>query len=123
MNVKSAIAFGCLLLSATPALSQTDFLSYFDGLWASVSPPGPIVLFYQTGFGTRGASLPVLGQASVRLSNGEYGSNLKVSGEGFDCYYFVARISSREMIWEIKGGRAVCPSSAHYVKSAGDNIN
>src|ERR1700730_10553018 len=46
------------------------------------------------GISTREASLPTLGQASIRLSDGNMGSNVKISGEGFDCYYYVFKINT-----------------------------
>src|SRR4051794_24050273 len=98
------VATGLLLSVGAPAQSeQANPLDYFNGIWASVNPPGPHVNFLRVGLGTREADLPVLGHAAMRVSNGEYGSNLKVSGDGFDCYYFFAQITAREMTWELKG--------------------
>jgi len=61
-------------------------------------------------------NLQTLGAASIRVSDGKSGSNLKVSGDGFDCYYFFGMITAREMTWDLKSGSSVCPPSAHYKK-------
>jgi hypothetical protein len=103
-----------LQLDATQ--SKRDPLDIFDGVWVSVTPPGLHIMFNKGGLNTREASLPTLGQASIRLSDGNMGSNVKISGEGFDCYYYVFKINTRDMIWEFKGGAAICPRSAHWEK-------
>ena len=111
----SLILTGFLFFAATPAHSQ-DALGMFDGIWVSVNPPGPHITFNKIGGGVREASLPGVGQSTIRVSDGQSGSNLRVSGEGFDCYYFFGKIDAREMTWELKSGSAVCPQSAHYKK-------
>jgi hypothetical protein len=105
----------CVLLTVA-AYGQNDPLSIFDGIWVSVNPPGPHVVFNKVGLGTREASLPVVGQASIRVSNGENGSNFLVSGEGFSCQYFVGKVNNREMTWELKGGSSTCFPSADFKK-------
>jgi hypothetical protein len=104
-----------LSLSIEAQAQGSDPLAQLDGIWVSVNPPGPHIYFNRVGLGTREASLS-MGQASLRVSDGEAGSNLKVSGEGFTCLYFVGFISSREMTWELKKGDSICISSAHYKK-------
>ena len=100
----------------TPILAQQgDPLALLDGVWVSVNPPGPQVIFNQLGLGQRAASLP-MGQAAIRVSDGRSGSTLRVSGEGFDCFYVVSPISQREMVWQLKEGSSVCLPSAHYKK-------
>jgi hypothetical protein len=102
-------------LSIQTKAQNSDPLSNLDGIWASVNPPGPHVTFNRVGLGQREASLSI-GQASLRVSNGESGSNLKVSGENFECFYFVGFVSAREMTWQLKQGSSVCPQSSHYKK-------
>jgi hypothetical protein len=105
-----------LTLLPAAAFAQSDPLALFDGVWASVNPPGPHFVFNKVSLQTREASLPLLGQASIRVSNGENGSNFLVSGEGFSCQYFVAKINNAEMTWDLKGGSSVCFPSAHFKK-------
>jgi hypothetical protein len=101
----------------SPTLAQEDPLDFLDGLWVSVSPPGPHIVFTKGSLGTREASLPTLGQASIRVSQGEQGSNMRVSGPGFDCYYYVTPLESRnKMVWESKGGSSVCVATALFEK-------
>jgi len=100
------------------AFSQTDPLLKFEGVWISVNPPGPHVTFHEVGLGQRGASLP-MGQAILTVSNGEDASNLRVSGEGFNCFYFVGFINSEEMVWQLKRGTPLCMPNAQYKKLGG----
>lgn len=109
------IALGYLLVFAT-ANARADALDIFNGVWVSVNPPGPHFIFNKVGLNSREASLPVLGQAAIRVSNGENGSNFLISGEGFSCQYFVGKINNSEMTWELKGGSSVCFPSAHFKK-------
>jgi hypothetical protein len=103
------------LLLVSPASSQEP-LALFDGIWVSVNPPGPQVIFNKVGGGLRQASLPLLGLATVSVSDGKDGSNLKVSGPGFDCYYLFTQIGAGEMTWELKSGSSSCPPSSYLRK-------
>jgi hypothetical protein len=52
------------------------------------------------------------GQSILRESAGDYGSNLKLAGQGYDCYYYVSPISPEKMAWNYRGGTtSVCPPS------------
>jgi len=104
------------LFTAVGSASAQDLLANLDGIWVSVNPPGPHIYFNKVGLGQREASLPIMGQASLRVSDGTAGSNLKVSGLGFNCYYFVGFINSREMTWQLVQGDSTCTPSAHYKK-------
>ena len=116
MRIRSIfLGFGFAFAMAASAHAQ-DPLAAFDGIWVSVNPPGPQVVFNRVGGGVRQANLQTLGAASIRVSDGKSGSNLKVSGDGFDCYYFFGMITAREMTWDLKSGSSVCPPSAHYKK-------
>jgi hypothetical protein len=111
------MAMGVVVLLGAPAQSQQGALpSMFSGIWASVNPPGPHVTFTRTALRTVDASLPVLGQTQLRVSNGEGGSNLRASGEGFNCFYFYSPIDPRNMVWEWKSGDGVCPRSMTFAK-------
>lgn len=112
-----AIATMSLLVLTTSLVraQMGDGLSGLDGIWVAVNPPGPHVQFNKVGLSQREASLS-FGQAALRVSGGEGGSNLKVAGEGFECFYFVGFISAREMTWQLKQGSSICPPSAHYKK-------
>ena len=108
---------GLIFFLAIPAAAQNAELpALFNGIWASVNPPGPHVTFTRTALHTVDASLPVLGQSQLRVSNGEGGSNLRASGEGFNCFYFVSSISQRRMVWDWRAGDAVCPPSMTFEK-------
>ena len=99
-------------LTTTVLAQQGDSLGLLDGVWVSVNPPGPQIIFNRLGLGTRAASLP-MGQATVRVSDGRSGSTLRVSGEGFDCFYLVSPINRAKMVWQLKEGSPVClPSMA-----------
>ena len=97
-------------VSAPVLAQQGDSLGLLDGVWVSVNPPGPQIIFNKLGLGTRAASLP-MGQATVRVSDGRSGSTLRVSGEGFDCFYLVSPINRGKMVWQLKEGSPVCLSS------------
>ena len=101
---------------AAPPAELSDPLAAFDGAWVAVNPPGPQINFFKAGLGQRMASL-AMGQASIRLSDGTSGSQLRVSGEGFNCFYSVGFVSSDEMVWQLKQGDSVCLSNALYRKS------
>lgn len=100
---------------SAPPLEPSDPLAALDGAWVAVNPPGPQINFFKAGLGQRMASLS-MGQASIRLSDGSSGSQLRVSGEGFNCYYSVGFVSSDEMVWELKQGDSTCLSNALYRK-------
>ena len=93
--------FLALILSLISALANAqDTLQTLDGVWTAVSPPGSQIVFNAIAGGLRQANLPVLGSATVTVSDGRDSSNLKVSGQGFDCYYLFSPISaSDEMTW------------------------
>ena len=113
LGLACALAVGAV---STPVLAQQgDSLGLLDGVWVSVNPPGPQVIFNKLGLGQRAASLP-MGQAAIRVSDGRSGSTLRVSGEGFDCFYLVSPINRGEMVWQLKEGSPVCLPSAHYKK-------
>lgn len=114
MRRKILALVGSLLSAAVPAHTQNDPLAILDGTWASVNPPGVHITFSRVGIdGRREASLPFLGRASVTVSSGEHGSHLKVSGQGFDCYYWIGPMIGNEnkMSWELKGGKPLCLES------------
>ena len=116
MRYGSILLAAGLLLIGTAAQAQPDRLGIFDGIWVFVSAPvGQHVYFNRVGLGTREVSLP-FGQAIVSVSDGRSGSNFKVSGAGFDCYYFVGQINPREMTWELKSGPDICTPSIHLKK-------
>ena len=96
--------------------STPDPLAALDGTWLSLNPPGPAITFFRTSFGQRHAILPI-GQAAVRISDGASGSNLKVAGEGFECFYYVGFASMSEMIWQLKEGNSACPNSGYFKRS------
>ena len=96
------------------APSKGDQISVFLGPWGSVNPPGPHVVFTKIGASVEG-SLPNLGQAMIKESNGEDGSNFVISGRGFRCLYMIVVFENSdpiEMTWELKSGSVVCPKSA-----------
>ena len=104
--------------SVTPPAPLTnqpiDPLVRFDGGWVPTAPPGPQLFFNKAALGTRVANLPTLGQAIIRISNGESGSNFQISGAGFNCFYMVMFVKGNRMVWEMKGGDSLCPSSNTY---------
>lgn len=94
---------------------QTDPIQIFDGVWVSVTPPGPHVVFNTIALGQREASLPNLGQARINLSNGEDGSNFRISGPGFNCFYLILTTNQRKrMVWDLKSGSDACFKSAAF---------
>jgi hypothetical protein len=103
-------------LSSQPAGAQQDNLKFLDGIWFPVNPPGDQIIFNKINGGMRQVSLPVLGAATVSTSDGRDGSNLKVSGLGFDCYYFYGMIGHerREMQWALKSGPNSCMPTAYF---------
>lgn len=114
-NIVTAI-IGVLLFAA-PASSQQDRLKILDGTWVSVNREGSQIIFHRGSGAVRQASLPELGHVTVTVSDGKDGSNLKVSGQGFDCYYRFASIGPREMTWDLKSGSSTCPRSDHFKKT------
>ncbi len=110
------LGIALVFLPAMQAKAQQELPPMFNGIWASVNPPGPHVTFTRTGLHTVDASLPVLGQSQLRVSNGEGGSNLKASGQGFDCYYFYSPINPRKMVWDWRSGDSTCPPSMAFEK-------
>jgi hypothetical protein len=105
---------GSLLIAGTLAYGQQGALSNFVGSWGSLNPPGPYVIFTSTSFSTVVASLPKLGTAVITTSNGEGGSNYRISGEGFVCYYFILVAPTQKLVWDLKAGDSVCPPNAYY---------
>jgi hypothetical protein len=102
----------------TAAESSDDPLQMFDGVWVSIFPPGPHIVFNRIGSQSREASLPMLGQAAVTSSRGESGSNFQISGSGFSCFYLILTAGQRsKMIWELKSGDSVCFPSAVFERA------
>jgi hypothetical protein len=101
-----------VLPAITYAQAQEIALGDFDGIWASVNPPGPHVIFTETSAGVE-ASLP-FGQALITRSEGDGGSNFRISGEGFSCSYYILMRRNDKMVWELKAGDSVCPPNAEY---------
>jgi hypothetical protein len=113
------VAVGAALILAlcwcNSVRAEQDALGFMDGVWVSISPPGPHIVVTKVALGTREASLPNLGQASIHMSNGEQGSNMQLSGSGFECYYYVISLEARtRMVWESKGGSSSCPPTTLY---------
>jgi uncharacterized protein YecT (DUF1311 family) len=63
------------------------------------------------------------GQAAIVESNGEFGSHVKVSGRtntsvGYECYYYISLLSSRQMSWALRhGDPAICPSLGLFTRA------
>lgn len=103
------------LASTVGAQAQGDPTQIFNGVWVAVNPPGPHVVFNTISLGQREASLPILGQATIGPSNGEDGSNFRISGPGFTCFYLILTTNQRtRMVWELKSGGDVCFKSAAF---------
>ena len=90
-------------------------LSKFTGNWMSSNPPGQYITFYQTNNGQIIFSSTTL-QAEIKISDGDNGSNIKIIGSGFNCYYYNGFVSNKEMIWDLRKGDNVCPPSANFKK-------
>lgn len=106
-------------LVVAPIDTNETLLSAFDGTWVSIFPPGPVVNFFKVSFGSRQVSLPNLGHATVVISDGNFGSNFKVSGVGFNCFYMVLFTAGYgKMVWDFKGGDSLCYSSAVFERMA-----
>ncbi|HLQ92373.1 MAG TPA: SEL1-like repeat protein [Xanthobacteraceae bacterium] len=117
-RVKAILTAALFLIASPLAHSQPDPLRIFDGLWSSINSPGLQVIFNRVSADQREASLS-FGHASISLSNGRDNSNLKVSGEGFDCYYYVAEDVTRvRMTWDLKSGPGVCPPLTVFERAA-----
>ena len=110
MRPKTIALAGFLLSVMLAVQAQDDPLAILEGIWVTTTPPIKHVAIYKVGLG-REASLP-FGQASIRPSDATDGSHLRVSGAGFDCYYWVATLLNQtRMVWEYKSGSAVCLKS------------
>ncbi|MGJ4971108.1 MULTISPECIES: hypothetical protein [unclassified Bradyrhizobium] len=108
------------LAFSTNALAD-DALQMFDGVWVSISPPGPHIVFNKIGQ-TREASLPNLGQASITSSRGESGSNYQIAGAGFTCYYLILTTNAQaKMVWELKSGSSPCFANAVFERADSEN--
>ena len=93
--------------------TDNDPLTAFEGAWASVSPPVFYLIFTKVSLGARQVSLPNIGQANIRLSDGAHGSNFQISAPNLNCYYFVSFTSNRQkMIMELKAGDNLCLQSS-----------
>lgn len=111
---KAIAAIISLVFFTSPAITQQGLIM-FKGTWVSVYPtPGQQFSFNKTSGGGREVSLPLLGHATITASNGKDNSNLKVSGEGFDCYYRFTQVGPGEMLWTLKSGPPACPASTHF---------
>ena len=100
---------------SSSAIAQVDQMAIFSGVWVAVNPPGPHVVFNLINSGQREASLPIIGQAMITASNGEDGSNFRISGPGFTCFYLILTTSQRtRMVWELKSGPDLCFKTAAF---------
>ena len=109
------LVFALIFAWPRTGLAQLNLLDDINSVWVAVQPVGMHLSFYALSLGQIEASLP-MGQAILQISDGDGGSNLKVSGAGFNCFYLVTLITADEMVWELKKGDAVCFASAHLKK-------
>jgi hypothetical protein len=91
------------LLVAVPALSQENLLQRMECVWLSTNPPGIHIAIYPFGAGSYRVSLP-FGQGEILTLDGRGGSNIKIAGEGFECFYFVPFPETKTMTWMFKSG-------------------
>src|SRR5262245_9261571 len=108
------VAFCLLAYFGAVVPGGADSLDFVKGSWVSINPPGPHVNFSQLAGGQREATLPILGQAVVSLSDGRSASNIRVTGTGFECFYLFTPLPPDRMVWDLKAGSAVCPTSAYF---------
>jgi len=98
--------------------NEVDPLSAFEGTWVSVNPPVFYLIFNKVALGIRQVSLPNIGQANIRLSDGSQGSNFQISAINLNCYYFVTFTNNRQkMIMELKAGESLCLQSSILEKA------
>jgi hypothetical protein len=114
MNSKTLIVPAiCVFLGVFSAKGQQDPLAILDGTWVS-ELSGQQITFSKAGVGaSREFQIPLLGVASIRPTYGEEGSNFKVSGLGFDCFYHV-QLDGTRMAWDLRSGSLFCPRSALF---------
>jgi tetratricopeptide (TPR) repeat protein len=98
------------------AVGQQDLLQFLVGGWVAVNPPGAASNFANDTRDSLSASLPKLGQTAIVRSS-DWGSNIKVSGPGFECFYKVERIGSQEMSWKKQAGYDICPPATYFKRN------
>jgi hypothetical protein len=90
---------------STPRVPSLQ-LGYLMGKWI-LSKSGEQIIF-TLALGGLDAWLPWAGQASLRISDGKYGSNVGLFSRTASCYYYVSLISATQMTWNFRGGDNSC---------------
>lgn len=112
MTLKPQLPVAILFFFCASAFAQEDHLSKLSGLWVSVDPPRDRINFYRNGLGQLKAHLPNLpDDASITLAGRN--ADIEVSGTGYDCFYDLSPIDSKEILLSKKRGSNNCPESYH----------
>ena len=127
MRLLFVLFINLLMMAPMPLLAQSQNKRTWEaiaGQWVDMT--GEPIRIEQTSFGWD-AWLAKYGQAAVLESNGEHGSHLKVSGRvsgtaGYECFYYVSLLSSRQMSWALRqGDPLICPSLGLFTKASLDS--
>jgi len=112
-----------LIFGSSAALSQqSDALRQLEGQWTIKWVAGgnsklEQVQFHRNALNRHTAALPFFpGLATITVSDGTGGSDIKVSGTGFDCLYVYSSYNENQFAWTYKRGEGGCPPSAKFLR-------
>jgi hypothetical protein len=115
MHFRLILVAAGLLGFVAPAQSQASSLDRLNGVWTTTDNPQKIQ-FNKNG-GKITVTFPFLpGLSTIVDSNGKWGSDIRVSGTSFECFYSLTPINPHEFTWTLKRGDEVCPKSNHFLK-------
>jgi hypothetical protein len=116
-----------ILIQQTHGASLDDL----DGKWVSVTPGAGLgePIWFHKAFAGYDANIPWWGQTTIIASDGFKGSHIKVeglyggklgppgvvSGQNFQCFYYIGIVDSKTMTWARRDGEpGICPESAVF---------
>ena len=103
---------GTPLAQARPRPNASAFpggdLQFIVGRWLMVNSAESMA-FRQGADGIEAST--IYGPAALRISNGEYGSNVSLKASELSCYYRITIIDKDRMIWTLRGGDPQCQKS------------
>jgi hypothetical protein len=120
--MRIVLLFVALVLSSSAQGQETDILQQLDGLWtaewvATGNSKLEQVQFNRNAVNRHTAALPFFpGLATITLSDGSGGSDIKVSGTGFDCLYAYSTYNKDYFAWTYKAGGGGCVPSAKFLR-------
>ncbi len=117
-----------IFASVISASLASDDFAYLEGAWTPTTGPSTGAPFWFTkAFAGYDALIPWWGQTTIVLSDGKFGSHIKIvgtkQGANAECFYYINKLDKRRMAWALKhADNGDCPGSLVFEKRYDDDI-